>query len=126
MPGSPKRLVTAIGYAFLAPMVIAPLAWVVMLSLGRLFPRLGALPVDAAYRVFNVLIPGGTYKGLFLPILELVAPAIFVGDLGAAVFTWRVLRSKPLAGLTLATALFAQLIGVAAACVLFQLADHVG
>jgi len=116
-----KRVARAIVYGVIAPFAIAPFAALIVVPAYHFFPHLFGDLGDVIYRVFSTLIPERDYKGLLIPVIIMMSPLMFVGDLVAMRVAWRVERSSELAAITLVTTLLAQLALVSAVCLVLGL-----
>ena len=116
-----RRVARAIVYGVIAPFAIAPFAALVIIPAYRAFPHLFGDIGDAVYRVFSTLIPQRDYKGLLIPVIIMMSPLMFVGDIVAMRVAWRAGRSHELALVTLVTTVLAQLTLVCAVCLILGL-----
>lgn len=116
-----KKVARAIVYGVIAPFAIAPFAALVIVPIYHTAPGLFGDFGEMVYRVFNTLIPQRDYKGLLIPVIIMMSPLMFVGDLLAMKVAWRAGRSHELAAVTLVTTVLAQMALVCMVCLVLGL-----
>jgi hypothetical protein len=80
------KVLRAISYGVLAPAIISTVLWVVLLAIGRIIPAVPGAIFGSCNELLEALYPESSYKGLFVPILTMVLPPVFLGDGNATLF----------------------------------------
>ena len=116
-----KKVARAIVYGVIAPFAIAPFAALAVVPIYHSAPGMFGDFGDMVYQVFSTLIPQRDYKGLLIPVIIMMSPLMFLGDLLAMRVAWRAGRSHELAAVTLVTTVIAQMALVCMVCLVLGL-----